>query len=387
MQTEQVLFALLRAAVCGQPVAEDVKAACTAEMMESVYTLANRHDLAHLAGYALSKLDLPKCDGLTKCQMATKQAIFRYMRLDLAYGQICAALEKAQIPFIPLKGSILRDYYPEPWMRTSGDIDILVKPETIDDAVVALQEARQCHEAQKGDHDVSLFFADGVHLELHYDTMPEGYVINSSDKVLSQVWEDAVPVRPGAYHRNMSDGMFYFYHFAHWAKHLTISGCGIRPVLDLWVLNHCIKPDWEGRRNYLEAGGLRVFAEAMEKLAEVWFSGAQSDEKTDRLARYVTGCDIYGTLAQQALQQQQKMGGKLRYAWHRIFIPYHKIKHSYPVLEKHRWLLPVCYVMRWCRVLFRGRAKHAVNEMQLIATASKSEGEQLEVLFQYLGIE
>ena len=35
-------------------------------------------------------------------------------------------IKKVQIPFLPLKGSVIRQYYPEPWMRTSCDIDILV---------------------------------------------------------------------------------------------------------------------------------------------------------------------------------------------------------------------------------------------------------------------
>ena len=387
MQTEQVLLALLRNVVCGQPLPEEMKSACTEDMIEAVYNDANRHDLAHLAGQALSKLSLPESEGLAKCKKATKQAIFRYMRLDMAYTQSCDALEKAQIPFIPLKGSVLRSYYPEPWMRTSCDIDILVHPQDLNTAVEALKTSLQFTESGKGDHDISLFSPMGVHLELHYDTMPEDYIINSSDKVLAQVWDDATPIRPGACHHKMSDGMFYFYHLAHWAKHLSINGCGIRPALDLWVLNHCIEPDAAQRKKYLEQGELLSYGQAMERLAEVWFSQAQSDPMTEQLAQYVLGCDIYGTVEQQALQSQRKMGGGLSYAFSRIFLPYDVIKVDYPILRKHKWLMPFCYIVRWSKILLRGRVGFAAKELKAIAAAPKSQWQPLKEMFLYLGIE
>ena len=53
------------------------------------------------------------------------KAIYRHAQLSYEYVAVCDALETAQIPFIPLKGSVLRKWYPEPWMRTSCDIDIL----------------------------------------------------------------------------------------------------------------------------------------------------------------------------------------------------------------------------------------------------------------------
>lgn len=48
------------------------------------------------------------------------------MKINHEYNRICDALESVEISFLPLKGSVLRQYYPEPWMRTSCDIDILV---------------------------------------------------------------------------------------------------------------------------------------------------------------------------------------------------------------------------------------------------------------------
>ena len=85
MDKQSVLFALLRTVVCGVPADDRLKAACTPEMLDQVYTLACHHDLAHLVGQAVSKLDLPESDALTKCKQAAMQALMRYMRLNYEY--------------------------------------------------------------------------------------------------------------------------------------------------------------------------------------------------------------------------------------------------------------------------------------------------------------
>ena len=384
MQTEQVLFALLRNTVCGQPVPEGVKAACTAEMLENVYTLAAKHDLAHLAGQALNQFNLPESDGLTKCKAAAKQAIFRYVRLDHTYGQVCNALEMAQIPFVPLKGSILRTWYPEPWMRTSSDIDILVQPDQLETAEKMLTEQLQFTKSGKGNHDISLFSPVGVHLELHYTMVAEDDEIQNSSDVLSRIWEDVTPVQPGAYGQRMSDAMFYFYHIAHMAKHVVNGGCGIRPFLDLWVLNNRTDCNAANASALLTEGGLLAFAQAAEKLSAVWFAGQTSDPMTDQLARFVLDGGAFGSVENHVTLHQTKRGGKIRYAFSRAFLPYESLRFYYPVLERHRWLTPFFQPVRWCRILFKGGAKQSVRELKMTAAVSQEAVQSTAELLQYL---
>ena len=135
MTESTILFALLRHQICGESVCEEVRQAITPEILPRVYRLAAAHDLAHLAGQSLSQLKLLGDDEISqKFKQAAMQAVYRYVQLNFEYEQACAVLEKAKIPFMPLKGSVLRDSYPEAWMRTSSDMDILVKPEKLEDA-------------------------------------------------------------------------------------------------------------------------------------------------------------------------------------------------------------------------------------------------------------
>lgn len=386
MKPEQLLFVLLRNTVCDQPLSDDTKAACTAEILERVHALAARHDLAHLAGQALGKLNLPESDGLAKCKAATKQAIFRYMRLDHVYGQVSAALEAACIPFIPLKGSVLRGYYPEPWMRTSSDIDILVPAERLEATAQLLQEKLQFTRGGKGNHDISLFSPAGVHLELHYTMIADEEEMQNSNRVLSRIWEDAAPAQPGAYCHHISDAMFYFYHIAHMAKHIVNGGCGIRPFLDLWVLNNRTNCNARNGSDLLIEGGLLPFARAAEKLTGVWFSGETPDPMTDGLAQFVLCGGVYGSVENHVTLHQTKQGGKLRYALGRVFLPYETIRYYYPVLQKHRWLTPLYQPVRWCKVLFKGGVKQSVREMKTNASVSREAVQSMAELLAYLDL-
>ncbi len=61
---------------------------------------------------------------------------------------------------MPLKGSVIRNMYPEPWMRTSCDIDILVEKSSLDVAKKAVQAIGFEYKGM-GSHDISLFFRFG----------------------------------------------------------------------------------------------------------------------------------------------------------------------------------------------------------------------------------
>lgn len=109
---------------------------------------------------------------------------------------ICDALEKACIPFIPLKGSVLRDLYPEGWMRTSSDIDILVKQDDVEKAADILVEKLGYSRKVGTTREISFFSPLQIHLELHFDLI-EDTVSKEQNDILSKIWNVAVSYLPG----------------------------------------------------------------------------------------------------------------------------------------------------------------------------------------------
>lgn len=382
METAQLLFRLIRVAVCGDAPAQELKTACTPEALEQVFAMAARHDLAHLAGQGASKLQLADSEPLQKCKKAAMQAFMRHARQEYTYQKVCALLEQTQIPFIPLKGSVLRANYPEGWMRTSCDMDILVHEEALEQASALLEQNGWTFRA-KTSHDLAFSSADGVHLELHYSTI-EDYVSEAGKKIMEGIWDDATPLPGKQYHMVISDPLFYYYHMAHMAKHFVHGGCGIRTFLDIWILNHRMEFDPAARNALLEEGKLSAFARGAEALAECWFSGAPMDENALTFQNFVLSGGTYGTVQNRVTLQQEQKGGKLKYALERIFLPYDILKHQFPVLQTHKWLTPVFHLVRWFRLIFCGGMKRSVHELKTTAAVSDDAQAAVQTLLKHL---
>ena len=385
MESTGLLLELIAVSVCGKEPTAELEQACTQEMLEKACSLGADHDLAHLIGQATGKLKMPDCQAVRWAKEAAMQAFMRHVRQEYAFGTVCRLLEQAQISFIPLKGLVLRQWYPENWFRTSCDMDILIREADLESARQLLEQ-NGWNYIGKSSHDISLMSPQGVHLELHHTTI-EDCVSEAGAAVMEGIWEDARPLPGKQYHMAVSDSLFYFYHMAHMAKHFLYGGCGLRSFLDVWILNHCVKPETERRAELLEKGGLTAFAKAAEKLADSWFSGAPLDEMSGQFQDFVLRGGTYGSLENRVSLQQGQEGGKWRFAMKRIFQPYDILKYRFPVLKKHRWLTPFFQPVRWFQLIFGGRWNHSVDEFT--TAAEVTEGDQCAVrqLLDYLELE
>lgn len=345
----RLLLALLRSAVCGEALTEEEKTLYSSEILPQVTALAKKHDVAQLLAFGL------KTNGLLmetdkKLENEILTAVYRCETQKLVLTELCAALEKAQIPFLPLKGSVIRKYYPEPWMRTSCDIDVLVQHEDLDAAAEVFVKECGYTEGERATHDVAFSSAYGVSVELHFDLVEEGRAKNAIN-VLRSVWENASLHDNSKYWYEMTDAYFYFYHIAHMAKHFENGGCGLRPFIDLWILDCMKDADISARDELLSKGGLMKFAEVSRALSKVMFEGKAPDELTIQMQDFLLCGGAYGSTDNRVALQQRKKGGTVGYLVSRIFIPYTKLKRYYPILEKHVWLMPVMQVRRWFMLL------------------------------------
>ncbi len=387
MQAKEILFALLRAEICGGTVSDEVVASIDAQKLAEVYALAAQHDLAHIVGKGLEKLSVTGCDDiLSKFKQQTLQAIYRYVKLDYDYGQVCQAFENAQIPYIPLKGAVLRAYYPEPWMRTSCDTDILVRKEDVKAAAKILTEQLGFRYHRRGTHDVAFYSPNEIHFELHYNLIEELYS-RQQIQILNQVWQQALPMEGFAYQRKMPDELFYFYHIAHMAKHLVNGGCGIRPFLDLWILNCRLPHQRQARETLLQQGQRQVFAQAASALAQVWFGDGEQDELSRQLEQFVFTGGMYGSYENKIAIRKNKTGSGLRFVISRLFLPYEVMCGYYPVLQKHKWLLPLFQIMRWVQRPFQGGIYRAALELRINTATTSQQASQMGVLMKELGLQ
>ena len=381
----RTMMDLIASEVCGKSI-DKSQYTLTDEELVKLYKLLKSHDLAHLVGDALIKNNLiGDSEVKAKFQKQMMLAVYRYEKTNHELGRLRKVLNEAKIPFIPLKGSVLRRYYPKPWMRTSCDIDILIHESDLERAVSALTSAAGYKVDSKGSHDVGMYSDSGVHLELHYSLI-EDKIVGSAADILRSAWENASPVSDTSEYA-FGDDLFFFYHTAHMAKHFVNGGCGIRPFIDIWVLNHCVSFDREERDALLAKGGLLAFAEQAEALSEAWFGNGEHTDITRRMQDYLLKGGVYGTTANRVSVQQIRKGGKIRYAFSRIWLPYDVLKFHYPSLERKRWLLPVFEVRRWFKLLFGGGVKRSVNELRLNSSATNEEQTETKEILSKLEID
>lgn len=224
LREKQLEIALIRSAICGDLLSDEQKLLYNAEILLQIAKIAKKHDVLHLLVLGLKKNELLD-KNIKQFEMELFKTVYRYERLNYELKQVCKALEEAQIPFVPLKGSVIKMYYPEPWMRTSCDIDVLVHREDLENTISYLVSNHNYVEKERATHDVSLFTQTGIHVELHFDLVEEGRAKNAID-VLQAVWENATLHENSEYWYEMTDAYFYFYHIAHMSKHFENGGCG-----------------------------------------------------------------------------------------------------------------------------------------------------------------
>lgn len=393
----QTMFNCIKCEICGQK-EKIVLPEVSARFLAAMYQLSKAHDVAHLVGDALNKsgvfenlpADLDENERAAIAKIKEKfdeqifTAVYRYETINYELEQICKTLEEAKIPFIPLKGSVIRKYYPEPWMRTSCDIDILVREEDLNLAVRTLCDSLKYTSGEKTSHDIKMYSENGVHLELHFSLI-ESDVVSKADIPLQLVWNYVQPINGTSRHA-MNDEMFYYYHIAHMAKHFIHGGCGIRPFIDLWLYNRVNTGNTNKRNKLLSDGELLKFSEEAENLAAAWFGNKEYNEITQEMEDYILQGGVYGTLKQNLAMSQNKKGGKFRHLMSRIFLSYKDMAVYYPSLKKCPILFPFYQVRRWCRILFCGGRKAAMNEIKVNQNITTEEQERAKKLLEELNL-
>lgn len=345
-----------------------VKSQLTPDIISALFLLAKRHDLAHIVSSCLYKNGL-LTDGemLAKFSKEEITSVYRHEQIKFAYSQICGILNKNSIEYIPLKGSVIRPYYPKESMRTSCDIDILIKEEMLDKAVNALMQ-NGFSIGQKGYHDVSLYSKNGIHLELHFNILEND---DKMDEVLKNAWQYAIPDGESCY--KFSNEFFLLHTFAHIAYHFLSGGCGVRSLMDIWIIKNKMGLCCEQSKELLQKAGIYKFATELENLVQVCFSGEKGDDFSDILLSYIINGGVYGTSNNRIKITNAQTSNTFFYGLKRLFPPYYKMIAHYPVLKNVPFLLPFCWIARLTKKLFLKKSGMALSELKTVSNISQTQ--------------
>jgi len=361
----EILLSLLTCAVRGEAVSPDLLSRISDEEIKEIYNLSKKHDLAHLCGAALETTEAQDKQRYKPFVAEAVKAAYRYEWLKGEQDKIFDLLERNGIPYIPLKGAVIRELYREQWHRTSCDIDILVPEKCMEKALNAFENELSYTRGETTLQDVSLTAPNGVHFELHFDG-GEGYVN------CAEFWADAQPVNTGSSKYALSAEMLILTHIAHMAKHFVNGGCGIRPFLDLWLMKEKLHYDAEKLSQMLTSHRLAEFGKAVFSIVAVWFDQKTPAETEIMVQDFIFSGGVYGNLY-NSISVTRSNKNVFVYIVRRIFPPYSSLLATYSILRTLPWLLPICWVRRWIRLIKEGKLMKAKTEFSINRRLNEDE--------------
>lgn len=332
---------------------------------EALFRLCRRHNLMGFLYRAAEKSDGVSVEVRDKINRAYTLSVGQQVQQDYYREKIADALRCAGIPYLPLKGEVLRKLYPSPDLRFSCDIDFLYPRERRGE-VNAILSGLGFAQAQSDLHN-DVFRLGAVTVEPHFELTDQGDPVR---RYYRDVWA-RLKTDDGAEYR-FTDEDFYIFHLLHMYKHMLHGGAGVRAFIDLWL--------WKNAHPEMDAAylageyktlGIEKFAGVCERLSRVWFDGEAGDADTDLLTDYIVVGGAYGNKEQsaqiQAAASGSSSGKRFRYLWGRIFLPYRFMRLRYPLLARLPFLLPFFWVVRWVQALFPRKRERIRQEWKIAA--------------------
>lgn len=344
--------------------------------------LAKKHSVSNLL-YAAVKDDgdfpTPLLDALERELFATAH---QQLLQEQAASVLFARLREANIPFLPMKGIVMRPLYPAPELRVSCDVDVLYDKRhrrALDELMRSL--GYTC-EASDPNHD-EYHAPPCVAVEMHRNLLTD---FKTVDAYYADIWSRLVPVGQGEY--RMSDEDFYIYMTVHTMKHFIGGGTGLRSVLDVFIYLRA-KPalDRAYLNRELDKLGLRPFHETLEQLAAAWFGGEELSKTLRPISEYILGSGTYGLVSQKTVNAAARTrGGRVGYVFVRAFPPYRFMAEKYPSLRRVPILLPFYWIYRLLHTLFAGKGD-AGRELQALSSSGAADAERLRDVMRAVSLE
>lgn len=352
-ENERYLIELLKAELNGEA-ARELPRECDPEQ---IFALAEYHSVSGMALYALERNGTVIDGGLLeKWRQARDKAIVKDITQQAELEQLGESFAAAGIRYLPLKGSVLKQLYPQSDMRTMSDIDILIDGENAEGVrKILLEMGYTCEDYDKGVHDV-YYMPPVMNIEIHralFEEHGKEYAEVFSDPWGMSETGDGIVYRFGG-------DVFFAYLLAHAAAHCEDCGIGIRAIMDLYVYTEREKGvDIERAFEILEPTGKAEIARELYELSQIWFGEAAHTVKTERMERYILESGVHGTIENSAQNCIDKSGGKLRYVLKKLFPSFSFMRSQYPILKRFPLLLPIMWVIRIFQKLFGERRENA----------------------------
>ncbi len=355
--------------------------------VKELLAIAKKQSLANIVYCGLKKDGSYSDEELFAFGEYTELCTFQYLRQEQELLRLCSALKEKKIRFVLLKGSRLRAFYPSPELRSSCDIDVLT--DAPDETILAIMQSLGYEYEKDGETTLNFALPPLVTVEMHRHLFDDRLSFHG---YFDAVWDRVIPSEDGSSECFLTEEDFYLYMIAHLVKHFTRYGCGLRPLLDLYVYEReagdlC---DFAAAEKKLEELDLLYFTKQMRELLNKWFEEGNLTEQDEELTEYLIRSGVYGSVitikANQFRQVASLRGLKLRVLLSHIFPPLRIMRPMYPRLLRCPVFLPVAWIARMLRILLK-EDKKSKKTQQIMQSVDEEYISQVSGIMQRLHLQ
>lgn len=309
------------------------------------------------------------------------QKLFKTTSMQIVYSQIQRSekflqlykeFNKAGLKVLVFKGILLRELYPIPDERISGDEDLLIQKKDLKKIEEILKSNNMERIlSQEEDEDVYHYFCPktGLHLELHTTLFGDkSHTYRNMNKIFATVFDDSDKIIVNDVQINtFSLDKHFLYVIIHAIKHFVSCGTGIRQVCDIvmYINKYHQEINWGYVWKEIISLGYDTLLVNLLQIG-IDYLGLEEDKiiypsdkknyyiNTESLIEDIMEGGIYGASTQarlnsanmslDALNKESK--SKLKSNLAAIFPKAENLKGRYKYLEKYPLLLPVAWMSR-----------------------------------------
>lgn len=355
-----------------------------------VYSLAKKHNVTGIAASEIKQLDdefLPEKQIYSAFNQDLGYTLQGYEFKVNAVSALIRILTAEKIPHLLVKGAVLRNMYPEPALRTSGDTDVVVKEADYYRAVDVLKQNGFKMEYVGG--NVAALLYENERFEIHTELES----INVQSKIYFSTPFDDISECSG-YTYKLMPVYHLIYVIIHIAHHMKIGGAGIRMLMDIDVIvRNYPDLDYSLFKQICSNINIEKTANTLFALCRKWFDtpvlsdfSFDTDENKDfynDLSSLILDGGTFGFhtggVGRNNLEQSIGKSGRatfitsLKALFRWIFPSVKHIKGQYPYAYRHPVFVPFAWFHRLFRAAFVNRKHSSVNFKELFNKKEISE--------------
>ena len=329
--------------------------------IQHLYEASKRHTLTAMVGLALQSCGLAN----EEFRLAIASAQRKNILLENDKQLVFDALDESNIWHMALKGTIIRNWYPQWGMRESADCDILFD-KTYEEKVkdIMLDLGYSVESFGGGHHDV-YFKKPVTNMQMHVELFGVGFE-QRLNRYYSNVEKRLEKGR--GYELFFTPEDFYIYMLSHNYRDYSNAGTGLRSLFDTYIVLKHFKFNWKYIKRETEKLCIRDFEIKNRHLVIHLLEEEKLTDEDKKRLRYMINSGTYGSTYNLVNNKVNSLGGtmfsRMKYAFERFSVPlsktnpqYRTYKTQYPFFYKHISLLPILPFYRLFHSLRKSKSR------------------------------